>query len=180
MIKNAAQMQREESMMAETEKRETAGYSCNTMNEVAVTQDTILELSCNLDDMTAEEIGFAMDRLYEAGAAEVFTIAAGTKKNRPSVLLTVLCAEERKEEIVRTIFVHTTTIGIREQLRNRYVLKRTVAEVDTPFGTVHRKDCSGYGVRKSKFEFEDLARLAKEKGKSIREIREQLLQSERD
>ncbi len=149
--------------------------SQNSMNEVSVTRDTICELSCNLDDMTAEEIGFAMDRLYEAGAAEVFTVAAGTKKNRPSVLLTVLCADSCKEEMIRTLFAHTSTIGIREEIKNRYVLKRSIKEVETPYGTVRRKDSTGYGVQKSKFEFEDLARIAKEQGTSISRIKELLL-----
>lgn len=151
-------------ILGESVEEENTGFS----------RDTIWELACNLDDMTAEEIGFALDRLYEAGAVEAFTIPVGTKKNRPGVLLCVLCRADKKEAVIRTLFTHTTTIGIREQEKNRYVLDRTTSEIKTPYGTVRRKDCSGYGVSKSKFEFDDLARIARENGKSIAEIRKEL------
>jgi uncharacterized protein (TIGR00299 family) protein len=136
--------------------------------------DSINELSCNLDDMTAEEIGYAIDRLYEAGAAEVFTVPAYTKKNRPGVLLTVLCKDGAKEEIVKVIFKHTSTIGIREQKMNRYVLERKTVSCETPYGTIRRKDCKGYGVTKSKFEFDDLANASKASGKSIARIKKEI------
>ncbi len=144
------------------------------LGETDERKDSINELSCNLDDMTGEEIGFALDRLYEAGAAEVYTLPAATKKNRPAVILNVLCKDEVKEEIVRTIFKHTSTIGIREKKMNRYVLDRGSSSVDTIYGKVRRKDCAGYGSEKSKYEFDDLAKIAREKGKSIAEIRKKI------
>ena len=79
----------------------------------------ILMLSCNVDDMTAEEIGYAMEQLMNGGAREVFTTPVNMKKSRPGTLITVLCSSEKKDEILQILFRHTTTIGIREQTVNR-------------------------------------------------------------
>ena len=133
------------------------------------TTEIIYELSCNVDDMTAERIGFAMDRLFEAGAKEVYTIPVGMKKSRPGTLIRVMCTEETRQELIRQIFRFTTTIGIRETATRRYGLSRCIVAVETPYGTVRRKDCSGFGVTKSKFEYEDLARIAAEHNMSIDE-----------
>ena len=132
--------------------------------------DSITELSCNLDDMTGEEIGFAMEQLLAAGALDVYTTAIGMKKNRPATMLTVLCRNEQKEEMVRLIFRHTTTLGIREAEFSRYTLQRHFETVETPYGPVRRKVVSGYGVTRSKAEYEDLAKIAREQGKGLREL----------
>lgn len=131
--------------------------------------DNVFELQCNLDDMTGEEIGFAMDELLAGGALEVFTTAVGTKKNRPAVLLTVLCKPEDKQRVTDLIFKHTTTLGIREIEKKRAVLRREFSAVRTRFGEVRRKVSSGYGVQREKYEFDDLARIAREKNISLRE-----------
>ena len=132
--------------------------------------DSITELSCNLDDMTGEEIGFAMEQLLSAGALDVYTTAIGMKKNRPATMLTVLCRNEQKEEMVRLIFRHTTTLGIREAEFSRYTLQRHFETVETTYGPVRRKVVSGYGVSRSKAEYEDLAKIAREQGKGLREL----------
>ena len=132
--------------------------------------DEILELSCNVDDMTGEAIGFAMERLFEAGARDVFTVPIGMKKSRPGILINVICAEKDKENIVKAIFKYTTTIGVRECRMNRYVLDRRIDSVETPYGTMTCKVSSGYGVSRKKYEYEDLARIAKAEGISIEEV----------
>ncbi|MCL1951620.1 MAG: nickel pincer cofactor biosynthesis protein LarC, partial [Oscillospiraceae bacterium] len=76
--------------------------------------DEALELRCNLDDMTGEAISFAQERLLEGGALEVFTTAVGMKKGRPGVLLTCLCRAAQREDMLRLLFRHTTTLGVRE------------------------------------------------------------------
>ena len=95
------------------------------------TGDEIYELSCNVDDMTGEAIGFAMDRLFEAGALDVYTMPIGMKKSRPGNLIYVMCRENDREMIIQTIFKYTTTIGIRENMLRRYVLDRRIETVDT-------------------------------------------------
>ena len=119
------------------------------LGETADKQDRVYELSCNVDDMTAEEIAFAMDRLIDADALEVFTVPAGMKKSRPGTLLCVLCREQARANIVKVMFKYTTTIGVREIVCNRYVLARTVTTVSTRYGNVRRKDSAGFGVMRS-------------------------------
>ena len=135
---------------------------------------TILSLSCNVDDMTAEEIGFAMDRLFAGGAREVFTLPVGMKKNRPGTLLQVICDENDREKFLELLFRHTTTLGVREQVMNRYTLDRRIETVETPYGPVRRKASEGYGVTRVKWEYDDLARIAEKTGKSLGELRAEL------
>lgn len=132
--------------------------------------DTILELACNVDDMTGEAIGFAMERLFEAGAVDVYTIPIGMKKNRPGTLLHVMCREAEKNAVIEALFRHTTTIGIREYGLHRYILDRRIETIETPHGTVHRKIVSGYGTQRTKYEFEDLARIAREQALSLAKV----------
>ena len=136
--------------------------------------DTVAELSCNLDDMTPEEIGFAMDRLLEAGALDVFTTPIGMKKNRPGTMLTVLCKPEKKDVLVRQLFRHTTTLGIRENQLHRYTLTRRTETLDTPYGPVRQKISSGYGVERSKPEYDDLTKIAREQEISLLALKKEL------
>ena len=140
------------------------------LGETADTGDTIAELSCNVDDMTAEAIGFAMEALFSAGALEVYTVPVGMKKSRPGTMLCAMCRVDDKDKMIRLIFKHTTTIGIREQISNRYTLKRSIESVETSHGPVRKKISSGYGVRREKYEYEDLADIARNKDISIADI----------
>ena len=140
------------------------------LGETEEQTERILELSCNLDDMTGEAIGFAMEILLDAGALDVFTTAIGMKKNRPGVMLTILCREADKETLLPLIFKHTTTLGIREKLCNRYTLSRREDIVQTPYGPVRQKIATGYGVQRSKYEYEDLAKIARENGLSLKDV----------
>ena len=146
--------------------------------EMEDAEDLVTELSCNIDDMTGEEIGFATEQLFKAGALEVYTVPVYMKKNRPGTLLRVIVAEEKKEEIVRAIFRYTSTIGIREALMKRYVLDRRITEVQTTCGPVRRKEVSGYGVHRTKWEYEDMAQIAAERKCSVREVSELILKKE--
>ena len=130
---------------------------------------TVCQLSCNVDDMTAEAISFSMDRLFDAGALEVYTTPAGMKKSRPGTLICALCPESAREAVVEAMLRHTTTIGIRESLCRRYVLERHIESIETPYGVVRRKDSCGYGVTRSKYEYDDLARIAEERRISLAE-----------
>ncbi len=130
-------------------------------------QDEICELSCNVDDMTAEEAGFAMEQLFEAGALDVYTVPIGMKKSRPGILLRVMCRESDKQAVIRSVFKYTTTIGIRENKFRRYILDRRIETLDTPYGPVRRKVSYGYGTERRKYEYEDLMRIAREQGTSI-------------
>ncbi len=132
--------------------------------------EQITELSCNVDDMTPERIAFATEKLLEEGALEAYTIPVGMKKSRPGILLCVMCKEDKKDKMVNLIFKHTTTLGIRENVSRRYTLKRSIIKKDTEFGEIRIKKSEGFGVTREKIEYEDLARIAREKGMSIEEV----------
>ena len=137
------------------------------LGEAISTGDEIYELSCNVDDMTGEEVGFAVERLFAAGALDVYTIPIGMKKSRPGVLIHIMCYKEDRETMIRTAFKYTTTIGIRESGLSRYVFERHIETCETPYGAVRCKVSSGYGVERRKYEYDDLSRIAREKDISI-------------
>ncbi|MCF2652152.1 nickel pincer cofactor biosynthesis protein LarC [Anaeromassilibacillus senegalensis] len=124
--------------------------------------DTIVELDCNLDDMTGEALAFAAEELFRAGARDVFTTPIFMKKGRPGYLFSCICTAEQADEMAALIFRHTTTLGVRKKVCERYVLDRAVETVQTPYGEARCKTASGYGVEKRKLEYEDAARLARD------------------
>ncbi|MBS7260833.1 MAG: nickel pincer cofactor biosynthesis protein LarC [Treponema sp.] len=145
-----------------------------SLGETPSKKDDVLELSFNLDDMTAEKIGFAMERFFEAGALDVYTVPVGMKKQRPGTLMRLLCKEADAEKMVREIFHHTTTNGIRQARLERYVLNRRMETIETEWGPVRNKIVSGYGTERSKFEYDDVSRIARETGMSIQEVEEKI------
>lgn len=148
------------------------------LGERSAASDDVIELCCNIDDMTGEAIGYAFDKLFAAGALDVYTIPIGMKKSRPGHLLHMICREADKDALVRALFAHTTTIGIRENRFRRYTLDRRIETIETADGPVRRKCSTGYGVSREKFEHDDLARIADAQGLSLREaearVRKQL------
>ena len=154
--------------------RAILGSVAGDQKTAAGSTDQITELICNIDDMTAEEVGFAFERLFEAGAVDVFTVPAMMKKNRPAVILHVLCREDQKNRIIGAVFKHTTTIGIRECIMNRYILDRKEIERETPYGIVRIKKVSGYDVDRERYEFDDLAAAAVKTGIGLRELKDSL------
>ena len=136
--------------------------------------DFVLELSCNVDDMTAEAVGFAMECFMAGGALDVYTVPIGMKKSRPGILIRVICREQDREGILALLFRHTSTIGVRETRMRRHVLDRRITALETSFGVVHRKESSGHGVTRIKYEYEDLAAIARERGMGIEEVKEWL------
>ncbi|MBQ3791859.1 MAG: nickel pincer cofactor biosynthesis protein LarC [Clostridia bacterium] len=141
------------------------------LGETQGREEEVFELSCQVDDMTGEEIAFAAERLFEGGALDVFTVQVGMKKGRPGILITVLCRNEDREKTVRLMMKHTSTIGIREKAVKRYVLDRKSETIETDLGTVSVKTSAGYGVVRKKVEYEDLARIARENGLGLSEAR---------
>lgn len=150
---------------------ETANCVRAILGEADERDDFVYELSCNIDDMTAEETAFAAERCFEAGALDVYTIPAVMKKGRSGIILCVLCTAEKNDEIVRTVFKYTSTIGIRQNLLKRYTLNRETETVETPLGEIRKKISHGYGVTREKYEYDDLAALSIQTGKSIDEIK---------
>ena len=133
--------------------------------------DEVFELACNVDDMTGEEIAFACERLFAAGAKDVVTIPAGMKKGRPGILIQVLCAVEDHDALMAALFRHTTTLGVRETRCRRQTLRRREETATLPDGaTVRRKVAEGFGISRAKLEYDDLAAIARARGVSLREV----------
>ncbi len=144
------------------------------LGETEEKKEQISELCCNIDDMTGEEIGFAAERIFAAGALDVFTAPIGMKKNRPGILLSCICKEEDKEKIISAIFKNTSTIGIREHICGRYVLRRTEETIQTEYGAVRIKRSEGYGAIREKAEYDDIAHIADEKNISLRDAKKMI------
>ncbi|MCR5481230.1 MAG: nickel pincer cofactor biosynthesis protein LarC [Clostridia bacterium] len=150
------------------------------LGETGDPKDIVIELSCNLDDMTAEAVAFAEEQFFAAGAVEVYTVPVQMKKSRPGVLLSVMCREKDRDDMIRLIFKHTTTLGVRENISRRYTLSRSIEKETTKYGEVRKKVSSGYGVRREKYEYEDLAGIAREHNKSLAEVLADISEQEKE
>ncbi len=120
------------------------------------TTDAVVEISCNLDDMTPEAIGFATELLLDNGALDVFTTPIYMKKNRPATMLTCLCRPDDRHTMSSLILTHTTTIGVRYQTLRREILEYSWYTVQTPYGEIRIKTVKDSGFIKQKPEYEDV------------------------
>ncbi len=135
----------------------------------------VCELTCNIDDMSSENIGFAFDILFENHALDVYVTPVHMKKNRPGYVFTCMCKISDKEKMIELMFQHLTTLGVRESTCKRHALKRHIETINTSYGPVRVKKSSGYHVKREKLEYEDLAKIAKENDLSIEEVRKKIL-----
>ncbi|HET9705014.1 MAG TPA: nickel pincer cofactor biosynthesis protein LarC [Vicinamibacterales bacterium] len=131
----------------------------------------VVVLECEIDDMNPQIFGSLMDRLYGAGALEVFYSPVQMKKNRPGTLMTVVAKPGDREKISNLVFRESTTIGIRHQEVSRECLDREMVAVTTLIGVVRFKVASRGGqVLNAQPEFDDLAKLSAERGIPIKDV----------
>lgn len=133
--------------------------------------DTVMVLETNLDDVAPEMIGFCTERLFAAGALDVFVSQGQMKKGRPGLLVSVICDRAKVSELEAVLFRETATFGVRRHPAERSKLRRETIEVETPWGPVKAKR----GWRDDGFEvvtpeYEDCARLARELGIPLRDV----------
>ena len=159
--------------------------------------ETICELSCNVDDMTGEDIAFAIETFLQNGALDAFTVPCTMKKGRPGVLVTVLCKGPDQKQMTRLILQHTTTLGVRSAEKKRWILSRTESESvipddvlanvtapDMPAGskahelkttgddcTIRSKTSTGFGITRNKYEHDDLEKIARTYGLTLAQVR---------
>lgn len=159
--------------------------------------ETICELSCNVDDMTGEDIAFAIETFLQNGALDAFTVPCTMKKGRPGVLVTVLCKNPDQKQMTRLILQHTTTLGVRSAIKKRWVLSRTesktvipddmlanVTAPNMPAGsktqelkttgnncTIRSKTSTGFGITRNKYEHDDLEKIARTYGLTLAQVR---------
>ena len=113
--------------------------------------DKIVELR-QIDDMTPEAMGFAMETLLEKGARDVYIQPIIMKKNRPGFVMVCLCGEADANTFAKLILRYTTTLGVRKIECERYILDRDIKEAKTTMGQIRIKQAQGYGFSKSKLE----------------------------
>ena len=131
-------------------------------------------LACEIDDMNPQIFGALMDRLYAAGALEVFYQAVQMKKNRPGTLITVVCRPDDRRPLTDLVFRETTTIGVRYHEMDRECLERETLPVTTPWGDVRVKVARrGSDVLNAQPEFDDVARLAADHDVPIKTVHAQ-------
>lgn len=132
--------------------------------------DQIVELRCNLDDMTGEAIGYASELLLEEGALDVYTVPIQMKKSRPAVMLCCLCHAPQRDKLTQLMLRHTTTWGVRASVMDRSVLTTRMVPVKTKYGVVRVKQGTGYGVKKCKVEYGDMAAAAAQAGVELTKV----------
>lgn len=166
-------------------------------SEEAAITETICELSCNVDDMTGEDIAFAIETFLQNGALDAFTVPCTMKKGRPGVLVTVLCKNPDQKQMTRLILQHTTTLGVRSAIKKRWILSRTESETVIPDDmlanvtspdmpaeskahelkttgngcTIRSKTSTGFGITRNKYEHDDLEKIARTYGLTLAQVR---------
>jgi uncharacterized protein (TIGR00299 family) protein len=140
--------------------------------------ERVTVVECEIDDMNPQIFGVAMDRLYAAGALEVFYVAVQMKKNRPGTLLTVIAPPEKRSQIADVIFRETTTIGLRHYEVERECLPREIVSVETPLGAIRFKIARRNGrIINATPEFDDCAKLAAANNLSVKEVQAMAIQA---
>ncbi len=142
-------------------------FSGETEND----NEEICELKCSVDDITGEEMSYAISKLISSGALDAYCTPIVMKKGRPAFELTCLCKISDTESLLPVIFQNTTTLGVRRLHCERYTLNRRTEKVPTKFGAVAVKFSEGYGVKRSKAEFDDAVKAAESYGVSPSEVK---------
>ncbi|MBQ3575076.1 MAG: nickel pincer cofactor biosynthesis protein LarC, partial [Clostridia bacterium] len=140
------------------------------LGETDENADDVVEISCNIDDMTGEAIAFAAEILMGAGALDVYHTPIQMKKGRPAVKMSCICRLDERDKFADLVLMHTSTIGVRMQRMQRRTLGRRTETVETEFGAVEVKFASGGGIAKHKAEYESAARIARERNIPVSEV----------
>jgi uncharacterized protein (TIGR00299 family) protein len=132
-------------------------------------------LECNIDDMNPEMYGYVMDTLFEMGADDVFITPIIMKKARPASMLSVLCPAGKKDQLTEVLLTQTTSLGVRASEVDKTILQREFSKIQTRYGEVTIKTAIYRGQKlKSKPEYEDCARLAREHGVPVQQIYQEI------
>ncbi|HEU4769678.1 MAG TPA: nickel pincer cofactor biosynthesis protein LarC, partial [Pyrinomonadaceae bacterium] len=136
-----------------------------------VTDEKLWMLETNLDDASPQIVGHVMDRVLELGALDCFFTPVQMKKNRPGVLLTVLCKPDQKEAVMKLLFMETTTLGVRSYEVARRALQRDVVQVETQYGMIDVKVARLDGRRVNEMpEFEQCRAAAAKAGVPVKVV----------
>ncbi len=146
--------------------------SDNAVGAGAATED-IVELQTQVDDLVPQAVGYLYEQLFAAGALDVFVQQVGMKKNRPGVLITVICPPAQGPACTQVLFSETTTLGVRQTVQQRQFLHRECKPVHTPYGPIHIKVARAYPggpILNLHPEYEDCARYAREQAVAWKQV----------
>lgn len=156
--------------------RLTVGSAVEAGTGPAIATETVTLLEANLDDLNPQLFGYVMDRALAEGALDVFAAPIQMKKNRPGVLLSVLCRPEDSSRLAQLIFAETTTLGVRMREERRAALARRTVEVETPWGRVRMKVANLNGALANYApEYEDCRRLAEEHEVPLKQVMQEAM-----
>jgi uncharacterized protein (TIGR00299 family) protein len=137
--------------------------------------DECTVIQTNIDDMNPQDYEMLFEKLFSAGALDVFLTPTIMKRSRPGILLTVLC-QGNLYSIIDVLFAHTTSIGFRVNNARRLKFRRKIIKIASPYGKVQAKFIEYGGKNRYSLEYRDLQRIAQEWGKSVNETREEIMQ----
>ncbi len=132
--------------------------------------DEVVVLEANVDDMPPQHFELALERVLAAGAYDAWLAPISMKKSRPAILFGVLAPPEREAEVARAMLRETTSLGVRVRRERRYVLERRIDEIVTELGTVRVKTADVDGCLRQTLEYDDVVRIARERGRPVGEI----------
>jgi len=162
-------------------KRDTGGVNALRVvmgdGSLAGNAEKIIKLETNIDNMTPEMLGFAMEMLFEAGAVDVFFTPIYMKKNRPAVMLTALSSLENENAVMEAMFKHTSTLGMRREVLERYCMDREMKTVRTKYGPIRVKCALLRGIVKQSPEYEDCRKIALKTGMPLRDVYDMAMKS---
>ncbi len=140
------------------------------LGEIQEPHDAVAVLCCNVDDSTGEELGWTMETLMENGAKDVFFTPIQMKKNRPAVMVSVVCQKGEEDKFCNLLFKHTSTIGVRWNYFERAVMQRSKGVAATPWGEIEVKHCRYGEIEKTTVEYESAKKTAQKFGCSVRDV----------
>ena len=145
-------------------------YSVTSDGATEKNKDSVIVIETNIDDSSAEEMGYAMKKLFKAGVKDAFYTPIIMKKSRPAYSLTVMCKEEVFDDAVKVIFENTSSVGLRYRVSDRIIMDREKTVALTKYGSVDANKFSFGDFSKISLEYDSVKKLAKEKNIGITKI----------
>ncbi len=146
-------------------------YNNEDLQNSYINYGEIAEIQCNIDDMNPEIYDFVIEKLFKNGALDVFLTSVMMKKNRPGIVLNVLCEFPSIKKLSEVIMEETTSIGLRIARKDKIYIDRFIEEIETPFGTIKVKvSKTGNKILNKKPEYESLKKIALNNNISLKEV----------
>jgi uncharacterized protein (TIGR00299 family) protein len=158
-------------MLGEVQSPKSKVQSPKSKNQKPTNNEQLSLIETNIDDISAEILGYVMEKAFEIGALDCWFTPIQMKKNRPATMISILCNLEDKEKFAELLYTETSTIGVRIRMVKRECLKREIVQVETEFGEIDVK-IAKYNNRivNIKPEFEQLRTFAMESKKSLQKV----------